>query len=607
MATKLNLTWVLAFTFICVHVIARIVQAGNISTSHNQTEIDESQDIKKSLQSEIPEGCDPDIPNLSVGDGIIKNFEELRKYKKNTKVYFLGISSSNCIKCCQGEVVLNQVHNTFINKEVGYKKKPIPIIRIDISTFDGDLLEEEGLDVKNVPMLAFHTNRVTYEYTETFHKSFILHFINRKLYPIVLLKTEDDVNSFINPAKEWIENTPFYLEEYSGFGELFPLFKRVTRVIAFIKDKVELKDELEQFKEAALQLADRDDLRVAKVTDKTLASKYKDMYGLDWFSEVSSNSIVMIKKDYNQPEPIIRVYDLNTQTELFKDWINQNSLEPLEEMSGFSFKIISQLRKPMFMAFVNKTHKEYEKESNQLLRILKEIAPDYPQYVFTFTEEERYKETKNELGITWDEEPSLALNHFLTKESTPFPKGKPFTKRNVVFYINSIIDRSILSPDFKLPDSRKEYLKHLKYVKKIKKNKFSEIAMDKEKDVAVLFLDSSHINKDSEKIIEAYGKAAKRYNELNIKSVRLAMFDVFKQSPPTGFDQKIDSYSTCRVFVLSSLNKYGPYHEVKKLTTQGIMTEIHEYADIPFDLPDFPHLDEIEMYQLESGTYHEDL
>ena len=37
------------------------------------------------------------------------------------------------------------------------------------------------------------------------------------------------------------------------------------------------------------------------------------------------------------------------------------------------------------------------------------------------------------------------------------------------------------------------------------------------------------------------------------------------------------------------------------------MTEIESNADIKFSLPEFPHLDETEMFQLESGVYTEDL
>lgn len=56
--------------------------------------------------------------------------------------------------------------------------------------------------------------------------------------------------------------------------------------------------------------------------------------------------------------------------------------------------------------------------------------------------------------ITWEEEPSLALNHLLSEDITPFPRGYPFTKRNIVRFLNAIIDGSVSSKKFKLPDTR---------------------------------------------------------------------------------------------------------------------------------------------------------
>lgn len=268
------------------------------------------------------------------------------------------------------------------------------MVRIDITNFQGNFKEEEGIDVKKVPRFALHLNGENFEYGETFHKNFILHFINRKLFPVVLLKTQEDIENFINMEKEWKENTPFYREKYYEFGEYFPQFRKVTRVIAFVKNKNDFKDEMKQLSRAAFHLSDREDLRVAKVTNPDLVTEYKKMYDLEWFSEISSNSIVMLKKDYQRSDLITYSYDLNIETMMMEDWINEKSLEPLEEVSGFAFKIISQLKKPMFMAFINRDHPEYGKESVELFHILEDIAKDYPGYIFTYTEDDRYRETK---------------------------------------------------------------------------------------------------------------------------------------------------------------------------------------------------------------------
>ena len=250
------------------------------------------------------------------------------------------------------------------------------------------------MDVQRVPKLAFHHNGVTHDYGETFHKDFILHFINRKLYPVVLLKTKEDIDNFVNTEKEWNENTPFYKSKYFPFGEYFEQFRKVTRVVAFVKDKADFKEELKQLEKTAYDLSSREDLRVAKVTNSKIVADYKKKYNLEWFSSVSSNSLVMFKHDHNRSEVPPKFYDLNTDTQLFNEWISDNSIQALEEVSGFSFKIISHIKKPMFMAFIDRKHPEYAEESLQLYHILEEIAPNYPQYIFTYTEEDRYRATK---------------------------------------------------------------------------------------------------------------------------------------------------------------------------------------------------------------------
>ena len=213
------------------------------------------------------------------------------------------------------------------------------------------------------------------------------------MYPVVLLKTKEDIESFIDTSKEWIEDTPFYKKNYTGFGELFSYFRKTTRVVAFVHDKEDFKDEFKQLHKAAFELASRDDLRIAKVTNPKLVKEYKKQYNLKWFSNLSSNSMVMFKKDRIR-DLIVKYYDLSTETQLFYDWINLNSLESLEELSGTAFKIISDLKKPLFIAFINREHPEYGPESVELYHILQEVAERYPQFIFTFTEEDRYRETK---------------------------------------------------------------------------------------------------------------------------------------------------------------------------------------------------------------------
>ena len=68
-----------------------------------------------------------------------------------------------------------------------------------------------------------------------------LHFLNRIIYPVVVLKTIEDVEAFANTEVEWKENTPFY-KTYWQVGYNIP---KSTRVIAFV-NKNEYKEELDK-------------------------------------------------------------------------------------------------------------------------------------------------------------------------------------------------------------------------------------------------------------------------------------------------------------------------------------------------------------------------
>ena len=156
-------------------------------------------------------------------------------------------------------------------------------------------------------------------------------------------------------------------------------------------------------------MAQRDDLRIGKVFKKDLIRYYKKTMQTQWFDEFSSNSIVLFKKMRNQEEPKSLFYDLSTETKSVYDWINDSSMEPLEELSGGSYKIGDLIKKPMFLAFMNREHPEYGKASIELYNTLTKIAPLYPQFIFMFTEETNNESKKRYLGITWKEEVSCTI------------------------------------------------------------------------------------------------------------------------------------------------------------------------------------------------------
>lgn len=56
--------------------------------------------------------CDPDMPNLAVGDMNLtdKNYAQ---FKKKNPMFVLGMSDSNCALCCTSETFLKALRDDF--------------------------------------------------------------------------------------------------------------------------------------------------------------------------------------------------------------------------------------------------------------------------------------------------------------------------------------------------------------------------------------------------------------------------------------------------------------------------------------------------------------
>lgn len=136
------------------------------------------------------------------------------------------------------------------------------------------------------------------------------------------------------------------------------------------------KEELSLLKDHALAQAKRDDLRIAKITDPKIVKKYKKQYNREWFGEFSSNSIVLFKKK-TATDDNVRFYDLASDTSDIGIWLIQQSLDPVDELVGTSFKIMAMLNKPMLVAYINREDPRYVEESLSLLKTLNEFALKY--------------------------------------------------------------------------------------------------------------------------------------------------------------------------------------------------------------------------------------
>ena len=151
---------------------------------------------------------------------------------------------------------------------------------------------------KTVPKIFVYKKGEYYPYEGYFMKGMLLHFINRVINPIVYLRTEQEIDAFLETEQEFDEKNEFYKNKYEGIGDYYYKMGKRVRVVGFFSDKSEYKNEIRLLTEAAQALsAKRDDLRVGLVTNATLVKKYKEKYGPKMFDEFSLNSIVLAKEN----------------------------------------------------------------------------------------------------------------------------------------------------------------------------------------------------------------------------------------------------------------------------------------------------------------------
>lgn len=91
-----------------------------------------------------------------------------------------------------------------------HKKRRISIARVDIAKKYA-FVERENIRSDNLPSIVvyFDGNYYLYEGNKD-SKEELLHFINKIINPIVPLKTDDEVENFLNLNLEHVEKTKFF-------------------------------------------------------------------------------------------------------------------------------------------------------------------------------------------------------------------------------------------------------------------------------------------------------------------------------------------------------------------------------------------------------------
>ena len=183
----------------------------------------------------------------------------------------------------------------------------------------------------------------------------VLHQINRILNPLVVLNSEESVERFLNTSDLfWEEDyeTAFfkpYKSDVPLMQKHYSQQKFKTRVICFLYDKQEYREEYKELKNDARYLATRDNLRIAFVDNQRTIKKIKNKYGVKMFSKISMSSLVLKRYDNE-----IKYFDITSEDHVFAHhWINKYSVKEVDELSNENYRISEMLRLPMLILFVD--------------------------------------------------------------------------------------------------------------------------------------------------------------------------------------------------------------------------------------------------------------
>lgn len=313
--------------------------------------------------------------------------------------------------------------------------------------------------------------------------------------------------------------------------------------------------------------------------------------------------MVLFKKIRDSTVPAHQFYDLTGDGEDMFVWINEASLQPLEELSPESYKIGDTVKKPMYLAFINRKHPKYAEKSLDLYEKLTEIAPKYPQFIFMFTEDTENVAKKRYLGINWKEEPAMAMNYMKSSGSIVFPRSKAFTKKNIEQFIDDYISGEV-EVTTTSHYMENQYIALMPNVQHISSRDFEKVCLTKGYDVLLLMYDAYGDEEENTMAAKFYEKTASRFKDISIITLKVVAYDIYEHSIPLELEYTQD---LPQLIFFPAYHKSPPYRYFQDIRAEKLMRKVQESSDIKFNLPENYHLNEEEVKRFAIGLPLEDL
>lgn len=413
------------------------------------------------------------FPNLSAGSvNLTQN--NYMQFKKDNRLFVLGISDMNCEDCCVAEDLLHSVHSDFKAKRFSFQTKKkksleIPVARVDVSK-KYSFISQENLHRSIVPAIYVYYEGVYYNFdSKDPTPETLLHFINRLLHPLVPLRTQEQIELFLDQNTEHPEKTRFFmptgieLEDRLLLGETYQNFTFKTRVIIFIFNKGDYDEELEGVKLAARKSANMLNLRIALVTDHRLVKRLKKE--TSWFGDASLNT--MILKRYDGELVNLDLLHINLG-ENAQTWIWKKSIKEVEELTPQMFDQINAIGQGVFMCFIDFTSKEgtVAADSKHMVnKVLPDVAKAiYRAMIVVYIDVNKMGDSRRQFGIKHDILPAISVTD-QSKQGVAYPTDQPMEVEEIVAFVTRIVKGEIRAEQSTIGEIINEEL-----VKKVEKH-----------------------------------------------------------------------------------------------------------------------------------------
>lgn len=499
--------------------------------------------------------------------------------------------------------------------------KGIPFGRVDANALKSIAIEHGAVEL---PSLVFFHNSKPYPYRGVQSVDAVTAFIDKIMGPPTTSLTS------VQEVTNFMQSRTTDVKKYSI---------STTFVVGFFSDHEEIEeDEYNDFQEIAEDMKANEDVYFAEVTSPKVAKFFKANKTIDRTPSVLLVGESGILKSINLDE----MYDEKLS---LKDWVAFNAIPLVGKLTHQNFRSYEKIPRPMLMLFLDLSNEHLSSNpgavvggksggilNELLLEEFRKVAKEHSdKFSFVYLDGNLHEDQMRSLGLYGGKErlPSLAFN---TREGlqVPFPEELPINADTLLQFCADFISgklrsahdakemakkalQSAIPINQKNKATRKERRSAPKQVQGVSEQygdgragddavvqvnlkNFDEVVMSEDKDV--LFLLHAQSCEPCSHFAVYFKRMAKRFKDLNIPSLVIAVMDVTNESPPAHLNMMATALPV--LIMLPAGAKHPPwnlYSGVGKM--QQMMRWVQQQASIPFELPHLPHLtdEQKELYK----------